>query len=413
MNPRSTRRCVLASSIAGRRPADVLAGLQKSALEWRRRRRICPVLRPPAPRARLRLQLASASSRACRAPRPPSPRSAASPARALPPRRCPQQHDRVALGRAVPQREDREPPHRLVAVGVQRGWCRSGRTELTSAGWSRESSSIESERRAAAGRAVVLEPAPQQLLLLAQAELADRAVGAPRARGSRRPRRRASSSSAHAAAQLGELALVAALGERVRLDAGLGEAQVRTGVTSTSDAVRVRRPDVPGRRPEEPARALLLEDVRRPAGDARAGEHRGRERRRDLARRRARPPSSTRRSSPARARDARSCSCRERGLLELLGDLDLRRAELLRGPLEDARARVLGPVDRWPKPIIRLPDSSVSLHPLLGIAELLRPRRASASRTPARRRAAARRARRPPTRAPRRSRRRSRRRRAR
>ena len=43
-----------------------------------------------------------------------------------------------------------------------------------------------------------------------------------------------------------------------------------------------RRADVPRRRPEQPAGSLLLEDVRRPAGHARAGEHRRRQRRRDL-----------------------------------------------------------------------------------------------------------------------------------
>ncbi len=35
----------------------------------------------------------------------------------------------------------------------------------------------------------------------------------------------------------------------------------------------------------------------------------------------------------------------QRGLLERLGDLDTRRAELVRGPAQDAGAWVLGPVD--------------------------------------------------------------------
>ena len=43
-----------------------------------------------------------------------------------------------------------------------------------------------------------------------------------------------------------------------------------------------RRADVARRRPEEPTGALLLEDVGRPAGHARAGEHRRRERRRGV-----------------------------------------------------------------------------------------------------------------------------------
>src|SRR5512132_1181557 len=42
------------------------------------------------------------------------------------------------------------------------------------------------------------------------------------------------------------------------------------------------RADVAGRRPEEAAGLLLLHDVRRPAGDTRASEHRGRKRRWDL-----------------------------------------------------------------------------------------------------------------------------------
>src|SRR4051794_38456536 len=44
----------------------------------------------------------------------------------------------------------------------------------------------------------------------------------------------------------------------------------------------LRRSDITCRRAEQPARALLLEDVRRPACDARAREHRGCERRGDL-----------------------------------------------------------------------------------------------------------------------------------
>ena len=80
------------------------------------------------------------------------------------------------------------------------------------------------QRRAAAGRALVVEPAPQQLLLLAEAELRERAVG----------------ERAHAVvgvpgggldlvrpllAQVREPALVARLGELVRARGGLGEGQ--------------------------------------------------------------------------------------------------------------------------------------------------------------------------------------------
>ena len=77
---------------------------------------------------------------------------------------------------------------------------------------------------------------------------------------------------------------------------------------------------------------------------ARAREHRGRELRRHLGACRGRRPTSTRRSSSsglaplAAIASARRCS-------SSLRDRDLRRAELLRDALEDARARILGAVD--------------------------------------------------------------------
>ena len=52
----------------------------------------------------------------------------------------------------------------------------TGRIELTTPGLSFDSSCDGHERRAARGRAVVLEPAPEELELLAEAELADRAI---------------------------------------------------------------------------------------------------------------------------------------------------------------------------------------------------------------------------------------------
>src|SRR5689334_14145737 len=55
------------------------------------------------------------------------------------------------------------------------------------------------------------------------------------------------------------------------------------GVASeTAGEIALRRPDVACRRSEQPARSLLLEDVRRPAGHPGAREHRGRQRRWDL-----------------------------------------------------------------------------------------------------------------------------------
>ena len=61
----------------------------------------------------------------------------------------------------------------------------------------------------------------------------------------------------------------------------------------------------------------------------------------------------------------------QRDLLELLGDLELWRAELLGGALEDPRARILGAVDAVAEahdPLARLKRLA---HPALGVAELL------------------------------------------
>ena len=58
------------------------------------------------------------------------------------------------------------------------------------------------------------------------------------------------------------------------------------GLRRDQSATRRERPragaDIAGRRPDEPAQPLLLQDVRRPARGARAREHRRRELRRDL-----------------------------------------------------------------------------------------------------------------------------------
>src|SRR3954447_19683739 len=80
------------------------------------------------------------------------------------------------------------------------------------------------QRRAAAGRALVLEPAPQQLHLLPVAKLRDRAVGdgafavVTRTGG-------VLDLLVEPAAQVRQLALLALLGERVRFHRGFGERQ--------------------------------------------------------------------------------------------------------------------------------------------------------------------------------------------
>ena len=117
----------------------------------------------------------------------------------------------------------------------------------------------------------------------------------------------------------------------------------RLGHRATSDDRPRRRADVARAGPDQTAGALLLEDVRRPAGDARAREHRRRERRRDLGDvEDDRGPVLDVRLEHAvgRLRAKR----RQRGLLERQRDLDPGRAELLRGAPEHPRARILGAV---------------------------------------------------------------------
>ena len=172
----------------------------------------------------------------------------------------------------------------------------SARTWLTTPGWSRESASSATSAEPRHAGLSSSSPRRSSSVFWRNRNWRDRAVGLradaevrvarrhlevvvplePQRRRAPSRRRPRASSSAFAAAS----ASVKRCSERARF-----------------------RADVARRRPEEPPGALLLEDVRRPAGDARAGEHRGRERRRDLRDCRARPRSSTRRSSRARARD--------------------------------------------------------------------------------------------------------------
>ncbi len=97
------------------------------------------------------------------------------------------------------------------------------------------------ERRAAAGRARVLEAAPEQLQLLAETELADRAIRdgtllvvlAPRLRFELvRPLR----------AHLREIAFSASLGQLVGRRGGLCECQEGTGAPPTSETGRLGGP---------------------------------------------------------------------------------------------------------------------------------------------------------------------------
>src|SRR5512133_1925211 len=109
------------------------------------------------------------------------------------------------------------------------------------------------------------------------------------------------------------------------------------------------RSDIAGRRTEEAARLLLLEDVRRPAGDAGAREHRRCERRRDLG------DVEDERGvvldvGPQRTLRVPTLELCESCLFETFGDLDLRRAELAGRALENPRPRVLRAVDAMTEP---------------------------------------------------------------
>src|SRR5439155_26970350 len=80
------------------------------------------------------------------------------------------------------------------------------------------------QRRASARRALVLQPAAQQLFLLAKAELPDGSIGCRPLAVIGRSRCRLELVGP-GRTQAGALTFVAALGESVRFDPGLGEAQ--------------------------------------------------------------------------------------------------------------------------------------------------------------------------------------------
>ena len=104
------------------------------------------------------------------------------------------------------------------------------------------------------------------------------------------------------------------------------------------------RTDVLRRRPDQPALALLLEDVRAPAGDARAREQRREEVGGDVGVvEHDRGPELD--VGGEHAVGLARLQLGERGLLERLGDLEALRADLLRGAAQHAGARVLGAVD--------------------------------------------------------------------
>ncbi len=220
--------------------------------------------------------------------------------------------DRVALRRAVAQADDREPPDRDVRVA--RGELVEQRAERVDVAGVVPREALErDERRSARGRALVLEAAAQQLELLPEPELRDRPVRLSARRGSRRRGRAASISSSHC-----ERSCASARSSPACASASASAAASASVTKPTGERAR-RWTDVPRRRPEQPPGSLLLEDVRRPAGDARAREHRRRERRRDLGdvEHERRVVLDVRLQRPL---GMAPLELRQRSLLELLGD---------------------------------------------------------------------------------------------
>ena len=166
-----------------------------------------------------------------------------------------------------------------------------------------------------------------------------------------------------------------------------GPGPLRGAQAGTASRLRAGRPDVLRRRPDQPALALLLEDVRRPAGGARAGEQRREQVRRHLGvvEHDGRPELDVRRQH---AVGLARVQLGERGLLERFGDLDARRAELARGAAQHAGARVLGAVDAVAEAHQPLAAVERVLDPAARRRRGARPRRASSARATARRRAA-------------------------
>jgi hypothetical protein len=131
-----------------------------------------------------------------------------------------EQHDRVPLRRPVLQAENREPADRVVPVRrrevVQERPDAVDRARVVA----REQLERQ-ERGAAARRALVVEAAPQQLLLRPPAELPDRPERDRALPEVRAPHRRLELFPP-TVAQLGELALRARLSELVGLYGSLG-----------------------------------------------------------------------------------------------------------------------------------------------------------------------------------------------
>ena len=251
-----------------------------------------------------------------------------------------EKHDRVALRRAVAQADDRKPAHGVVRV-AEASSCSSGphRVDVARAR-SRERPSSAMQRRAAAGRALVLEPAPQQLELLSGSGTARSRGRRPRGRGSRCSARRASSSSSHS------LRRSASSRSSPALASASACAAASASVIRPPTSERGAGPTYSRRRAGSaaPSRFCSRMCADQPAMRAQANIA-GAERRRDARRSRARPPTRTRRSSPARGRAGARAARRARRCSSSSATSKRGEPSSLRRAPEEPRARVLGAVD--------------------------------------------------------------------
>src|SRR5207237_10147313 len=122
-------------------------------------------------------------------------------------------------------------------------------------------------RRGAPGRGLFFEPSAEELELLTETELADGAIGGGSLAEVAAPRGRLEL-VVPLGPELRELPLGAALRERGGLGGGLGEGHSGVGRRAHRLDRAASGADVTSGGPGQTARALLLQDVRRPAGHA-------------------------------------------------------------------------------------------------------------------------------------------------
>ena len=248
-----------------------------------------------------------------------------------------EQDERVRVRRAVLEREHREAAHRPVRVGVrERGEQRTHRVHHSRV-IAREQLERE-QRRPAAGRALVLEPSPQELGLGPEAQLADRAEGDRSLRGSprcaprpRSPRRRRDGAPP------------------ARARPSTSAARAATCARSTASDDRRERAARPGRRtPPTAGSASLSASARGCAPTSRRSGSTRTSRASSAGGISATSSTTADQNSTFVASTRSGWRARELGerrVLERLGDVEPRRAELPRGAAQHARPRILGPVD--------------------------------------------------------------------